>query len=133
MKYMNDIICKNFIHKYNCDIYVENPDFCNKCGRRVPEDYLYDCETSDFIVYRNKYTGKEIHVLKEKTIKIPRRTTKGEWVKSIHDKFICNTCGYEPRRSDQDVLSNFCANCGVEMTKTNKWLAKYPCRRGAIL
>ena len=27
----------------------------------IPEGYVYDTETSDFYVYRHKYTGDEIH------------------------------------------------------------------------
>ena len=30
----------------------------------LPVDYVYDCETSEFIVFKNKYNGKEIHVEK---------------------------------------------------------------------
>lgn len=28
----------------------------------IPKDYKYDTETEDFIVYRHKYTGDEIHI-----------------------------------------------------------------------
>ena len=28
----------------------------------IPKDYLYDTETEDFLVYRHKYTGDEIHI-----------------------------------------------------------------------
>lgn len=34
---------------------------------RIPKDYLYDTETEDVLVYRHKYTGKEIHI--EKPVK----------------------------------------------------------------
>jgi hypothetical protein len=30
----------------------------------VPPDYLLDTETEEFWVYRHKYTGKEIHLVK---------------------------------------------------------------------
>ena len=30
----------------------------------IPKDYVYDTETNDFIVYRHKYTGEEIHIKK---------------------------------------------------------------------
>ena len=30
----------------------------------IPKDYYYDTETPDFYVYRHKYTGKEIHIVK---------------------------------------------------------------------
>ena len=28
----------------------------------IPKDYRYDTETEDFLVYRHKYTGDEIHI-----------------------------------------------------------------------
>lgn len=28
----------------------------------IPKDYKYDTETEDFLVYRHKYTGDEIHI-----------------------------------------------------------------------
>ncbi len=28
----------------------------------IPKDYNYDTETKDFLVYRHKYTGDEIHI-----------------------------------------------------------------------
>ena len=30
--------------------------------KKIPKDYCYDTETKDFLVYRNKYTGHEIHI-----------------------------------------------------------------------
>lgn len=30
----------------------------------IPKEYCYDTETPDFYVYRHKYTGKEIHIVK---------------------------------------------------------------------
>ena len=30
----------------------------------IPDDYFYDTETEDFLVYRHRYTGEEIHILK---------------------------------------------------------------------
>ena len=31
----------------------------------IPEDFRYDTETKEFYVYRNKYTGEEIHIIKD--------------------------------------------------------------------
>lgn len=42
----------------------------------MDKDYLYDCETNSTIVYRNKYTGREIHIPKEEI-------TNGEIIKNI--------------------------------------------------
>ena len=33
--------------------------------KEIPKDYSYDTETDKFEVYRNRYTGNEIHILKE--------------------------------------------------------------------
>lgn len=30
----------------------------------IPKDYIYDTKTEDFVVYRHKYTGNEIHIKK---------------------------------------------------------------------
>lgn len=30
----------------------------------IPKDYVYDTETKDFLAYRHKYTGEEIHIKK---------------------------------------------------------------------
>lgn len=32
---------------------------------KIPENFMYDTETNDFFVYRNKYTGDEIHIEKK--------------------------------------------------------------------
>lgn len=33
--------------------------------QKIPKFYKYVCETEDFYVYRHKYTGNEIHIVKE--------------------------------------------------------------------
>lgn len=37
---------------------------CSEGLLEVPKDYVYDTETADFVVYRNKYSGDEIHIKK---------------------------------------------------------------------
>lgn len=37
---------------------------CSEGLPEIPKDYVYDTETEDFVVYRNKYLGDEIHVKK---------------------------------------------------------------------
>lgn len=32
--------------------------------KEIPENYKYDTETDDFLVYRHKYNGREIHIVK---------------------------------------------------------------------
>lgn len=39
----------------------QNVDVLNK----IPKDFVYDTETSEFYCYRNKYTGEEIHIIKQ--------------------------------------------------------------------
>ena len=59
--------CLNYTkeHKYQCCIRMFKPDACKSCDKRIPTDFVYDCENSEFIVYKNKYTGAEIHIKKK--------------------------------------------------------------------
>lgn len=43
----------------------------------MDKDYVYDCETNSTTVYRNKYTGREIHIPKEEM-------TNGDIIKAIY-------------------------------------------------
>ena len=54
----------------------------------IPRDYVYDTETDEFYCYRNKYTGKEIHIAKKpplyvKAIPIPEGVTNGDMLKAV--------------------------------------------------
>lgn len=40
----------------------------------VPKDYVYDTETDEFLVYRHKYTGKEIHIVKDPDVYLLKPT-----------------------------------------------------------
>lgn len=42
----------------------------------IPKDYIYDTETSAFLVFRNKYTGHEIHIEKDPEVYLSK--TVGE-------------------------------------------------------
>ena len=45
--------------------------------RIIPKDYVYDTETKDFYVYRHKYYGDEIHIVKEPPLyKLERPTNE---------------------------------------------------------
>lgn len=95
---------------------------------KIPNNYLYDTETDKCLVYRNKYTGKEIHILKPTDLFVLERphgewkeftvsTYRGtdEWGEPIWGKgkkFICERCG---RRTV--IRENFCPNCGADMRK----------------
>lgn len=46
----------------------------------IPKDYLYDTETEEFYVYRNKYTGKEIHIVKNPPAYILDKRPQGEQI-----------------------------------------------------
>lgn len=39
-------------------------------AKEIPKDYIYDTETSAFLVFRNKYTGHEIHIEKDPEVYI---------------------------------------------------------------
>lgn len=41
-----------------------------KSSPTIPNDYYYDTETDEFYVYRHKYTGNEIHIVKDDSIYI---------------------------------------------------------------
>ena len=51
------------------------------------KDYIYDCETSDTIVYRNKYTGREIHISKDKV-------TNGDMIMAMFPSAKVNVTKY---------------------------------------
>lgn len=52
--------------------------------KEIPKDYKYDTETEDFIVYRHKYTGHEIHIEKP----VPRyrleQTSFEDWLSTFN-------------------------------------------------
>lgn len=87
----------------------------------IPKDYLYDTETTDFYVYRNKYTGKEIHIVKNPPSYILDKRPQGEWV---DDR--CSVCHCEPLRKFTEPAGldggswistpmKYCPNCGAKM------------------
>lgn len=101
--------CKNYIHKYKCDSYRKNHDNCSNCEFKLPEEYLYDCETDDFIAYRNKYTGKEIHILKDENQNSleSKSVSRGKWVKVSRQLCECPD-GYEPKNCKEERQKEFC-------------------------
>ena len=74
---MAKIICtKNEYNKFSTAL-TDNPEFFANINilfdiveesPTIPKDYLYDTETNEFYVYRHKYTGDEIHIVKEPSI-----------------------------------------------------------------
>ena len=97
----------------------------------IPKDYLYDTETEEFYVYRNKYTGKEIHIVKnppayildkrpqgeqiaweqgyEAGLAQGKHETKGVWTTDENGYFYCDRCGRYPH--DQYATTDFCPKC----------------------
>jgi hypothetical protein len=51
------------IDDYKVIVKALEEDSCETI-KEIPTDYCYDTETEDFLVYRNKYTGHEIHIEK---------------------------------------------------------------------
>ena len=45
----------------------------------IPKDYDYDCDTRDFLVYRNRYTGDEMHIKRPASL-------------YILDQDLCSAC-----------------------------------------
>ena len=71
---MAKIICTKDEYEEIIKILNQNPKTANKLGvmyqivkesPTIPENYVYDTETVDFLVYRHKYTGQEIHIIKD--------------------------------------------------------------------
>lgn len=56
---------------------------------KVPDDYKYDCETTEFYVYRHKYTGDEIHIAKEPLLYLPieKNLTNGDVMKKLFPNY----------------------------------------------
>lgn len=87
---------------------------------KIPKDFVYDTETSEFYCYRNKYTGEEIHIVKSpKTYVLAR--SQGEWIETqrgIHvTDYKCSCCGRTVRDdTGYDVSKDypFC-HCGADM------------------
>lgn len=73
--------------------------------KEIPKDYKYDTETEDFLVYRHKYTGHEIHIEKP----VPRyrieQPSFEKWLSSFNTESApqCFTAVQElKRRLEQD-------------------------------
>jgi len=76
---MAKIICSEKEYDKLFTVLSDNPQFLSniniiwdivKESPIIPKDYIYDTETEEFYVYRHKYTGHEIHIIKEPPIYI---------------------------------------------------------------
>jgi len=71
---MAKIICTEDEYNKLSTMLMNNPEYLANMSvlyeiveelPTIPKDYLYDTETNEFYVYRHKYTGDEIHIVKE--------------------------------------------------------------------
>ena len=88
--------------------------------QEIPKDFVYDTETEEFYVYRNKYTGKEIHIVKNPPAYILDKRPQGEWKHLGGDEWTCSECGHviTTEGSWENPLSTgayHCENCGADM------------------
>lgn len=92
---------------------------------KIPKDFVYDTETSEFYCYRNKYTGEEIHIIKSpKTYMLADeigQRPKGKWIEEGQEtgalgiKYTwvkCSECGWS---NSLVIPKNYCPNCGADM------------------
>lgn len=84
----------------------------------IPKDYSYDTETNEFYVYRNIYTGDEIHIAKQpplyiKAIPIPKKATKGDMARAMLSDFTFEDFG------DTIIAKRFYPYCHLQFSR--KW------------
>lgn len=78
---------------------------------KIPKDFVYDTETSEFYCYRNKYTGKEIHIVKEPKSYILTRPI-GEWIKCENGYIMCPFCKTDTKHG---TWWEYCPKCGAKL------------------
>lgn len=97
----------------------------------IPKDYKYDTETKDFLVYRHKYTGDEIHVEKPIPLyRLKQEPKTGHWKYIQYDKpsignWHCSECGrivflLKSQKSSENPLYDYCPWCGAKMESEDK-------------
>lgn len=78
---MAKIICTKEEYDKLSLVLSDNPQFLSNISiiydivnvsPTIPKDYYYDTETDEFYVYRHRYTGKEIHIIKDASIYITK-------------------------------------------------------------
>lgn len=102
----------------------------------VPADYSYDTETDEFLVYRHKYTGREIHIVKDPDVyllktmacqankskefseyigKPLRELIKDIYPRKVGDKYVYGVYGcphhYKPFSRDYCLCDTSDGNC----------------------
>ena len=85
---MAKIICTEKEYDKLSTVLSDNPQFLSDISiiydiveesPTIPKDFHYDCETDEFYVYRHRYTGKEIHIVKEPSMYIVKEDLKNDW------------------------------------------------------
>lgn len=89
---MAKIICTEAEYDRLSTVLSDNPQFLKDVSiiydivqesPTIPKDYVYDTETEEFTVYRHKYTGDEIHVIKDPATYIVGSATDKERFSSL--------------------------------------------------
>ena len=113
---------------------------CCKLIKEIPKDYAYDTETEDILVYRNKYTGHEIHVEKPEPRYIleqqPNRCDSCthskeqdgsncyECVKDMVDNFEAQPSD-EMRMMDEEIVNKFQRGLTLTVKESLRLFNKY--------
>ena len=92
----------------------------------IPKDFKYDTETREFLVYRHKYTGEEIHIIKPTSTYIINQQKEGHWIKYQEpwggmQGWKCSNCEnhYDVSSVYTIIPYNYCPNCGAKMKVGN--------------
>lgn len=94
----------------------------------IPDDYVYDCETEEYCIYKHKYTGKEIRVIKNPPLyklEEDSQDNKAKWEEFYPDnepnsRIRCSNCN-EWGYTRWDIKTPFCPSCGKKMLNGNKY------------
>lgn len=82
---MAKIICTQAEYDKLTTVLEDNPQFLAdvriiydivKEAPTIPKDYIYDTETDELLVYRHKYTGREIHIVKDPDVYMLKPTER---------------------------------------------------------
>lgn len=79
----------------------------------IPKDYVYDTETKDFVVYRHKYSGDEIHIKKLTPIYTLGVISKQELYEALYERF-----------HDEDSPNNITE---VTLGSVRNFVKNFPC------
>lgn len=110
---MAKIICTQEEYDRLSTVLSDNPQFLKDVSicydivqesPTIPKDYIYDTETEEFTVYRNKYTGDEIHVIKDPATYLVGPATEKEKFSALF-----NSCHIEHEVTSDGIELEVCA------------------------